>query len=416
MKLKTIREKIGNPEYTLALEKEISLIKKKCNLKNTDVMYFLGHYMWHEMFLCKEKLYVACVFCEYDDNKHKIISTMDFNGLYKITLHKDYPKALKDITFEPIIIKDPRNTFTPDNFFDWIDMPSEINTEVDLPYYEVIKFLNSYAKETFRTNRYLFYSKWDGDSNFVTNIYACDIKNQTELKIYIPDKWQGNKIAAPSEVKDLVVDDLSGKLSNYQKLQCKKDFLNFANEINPTYELKNYWLMELAKLAVQPIDELHEWSIHRIFCNRVFNNIWVYDFPDKDEEPYFMIIDEWFTKVAVIDFKSPTYHIKGIYKRGNVKAKKWKLDKSYILDLIAFLNAPSDRINDEYYQGSYKKYIKTNWQQLIFEYNHNTAGWSWGDTGFDVPPEKDTGRVAEVEVLPFDLSIPDYTELLNDKG
>ena len=76
MKLKTIREKIGNPKYTLALEKEISLIKKKCNLKNTDVMYFLGHYMWHEMFLCKEKLYVACVSCEYDDNKHKIISTL----------------------------------------------------------------------------------------------------------------------------------------------------------------------------------------------------------------------------------------------------------------------------------------------------------------------------------------------------
>lgn len=64
-----------------------------------------------------------------------------------------------------------------------------------------------------------------------------------------------------------------------------------------------------------------------------------------------------------------------------------------------------------YYQ-EYKKYVKTNWQQLIFEYNHNTAGWGWGDEGFEVPP---SGKPDGIEQLLFDLPIPDYTELLETK-
>ena len=80
-----------------------------------------------------------------------------------------------------------------------------------------------------------------------------------------------------------------------------------------------------------------------------------------------------------------------------------------------FLNSPSDRA-DEYGSGqlheAYKKYVKTNWQQLIFEYNHNTAGWGWDDEGFEVQPScKSNG----IEQLPFDLPLPDYTELLKEQ-
>ena len=173
--------------------------------------------------------------------------------------------------------------------------------------------------------------------------------------------------------------------------------------------------MEFVKLAVQSVNVLHEWSLHRCFCDEKFNNIWVYDFPDVNEEPYFFITDSpWIqdtAKIAVLNFKNPTYHSKGIYKRGNVKRKSWMLDENYIKELMEFLNSPSDRTDS--YNG-YKKYVKTNWQQLIFEYNHNTAGWGWGETGFDIPPEKDTQRFSEVEALPFDLSIPDYTKLLEN--
>ena len=51
------------------------------------------------------------------------------------------------------------------------------------------------------------------------------------------------------------------------------------------------------------------------------------------------------------------------------------------------------------------EYVKTNWQQLIFEYNYNTAGW-------DIDEPSGWGNI---EVLPFDLPIPDYMKLLEDK-
>ena len=77
-----------------------------------------------------------------------------------------------------------------------------------------------------------------------------------------------------------------------------------------------------------------------------------------------------------------------------------------------FLQSPSERAKEnetgKYFQG-YKKYVKTNWQQLIFEYNHNTAYWGWGDNGFDEPVlEKVEG---EIEQLPFNLPIPNYTKM-----
>lgn len=69
------------------------------------------------------------------------------------------------------------------------------------------------------------------------------------------------------------------------------------------------------------------------------------------------------------------------------KAKLRHLDEQTIKELIEFLNAPSKRTESDFYTG-YRKYVKTNWQQLIFEYNHNTAGWGWGENGFNTPPKK----------------------------
>lgn len=417
MKLKTIKEKIGNTEYTKLLEKEISIIKTKCCIKPTHTIYFLGHFKGLEMFLCDKQVYIAHASYEITKNRSIVISSLDLQELYRVKLYKKYPRTLKDIAFETIILRNPRYTFTPEEFFYWIDMPSQINTNIDFPYYTVIDFLNNYTQESFRTEHYLFYSKWDNDSNFITNIYAYDIKNKHEMKLYIPDKWENNTLVTPQAVNDIVVDDLSGKLSNYQKLKCKKEFLLLANQTNFDYSVQNYWLMELVKLSIQPIDELHEWSIHRVFCNSDFSqNIWVYDYPKANEEPYFLIINDSFTKVAEINFKSATYHTKNIFKRGNTKAKHWELDKEFIDKLVYFLSCPSVRTKNKYYSDSYGKYVSTNWQQLIFEYNHNTAGWGWGDTGFGIPPERDNNRLSDLEALPFDLQMPNYLNLLNSNN
>ena len=416
MKLRTVKNKKGNPEYNDCLEKEVTLIKKKCGLEN-KIVFFLGHYKFREIFLINGTIYIS-----------SITKELDLCELYKITLKKDYPKTLSDITFKTLIQLNPDYKFNPQEFLDFIDEPSEITENIDNPYYEIIKYLNNYSKNLFKTDKYLFYPKADGDSNFILNFYAYDIKNQLEMKLYIPDKWEEINdiwtLVAPNKVKDIVIDDLGQNVSNYQKLKCKKEFLKLANEINPCFKTKNYWVLELLKQTIQPVDILHEWACHRCFCDiDLFGKnkgaIWVHDFLNKNEEPYFFITDSIYlqdtTKIAVLNFKNPKYHYKGIFKKDNIKRKGWKLNEKEINKLIEFLNKPSKRVN-EYCGGSldtaYKKYVKTNWQQLIFEYNHNTALWGCGGKGFAIPPEK-TQNYEGIETLPFDLPIPDYKKLLN---
>ena len=134
----------------------------------------------------------------------------------------------------------------------------------------------------------------------------------------------------------------------------------------------------------------------------------VSDFLNINEEPYFILTDSPYvnktTKVDSIDFQTPTYHHEDIYKQGIVKFKNWKLDKNYISELIGFFQSPCDSSIYQYNKG-YEKYVKTNWQQLIYEYNQNTAGWK----------HNVIKQNYDCEVLPFDLPMPNYIELLNDK-
>ena len=422
MRLETVKNKIGDKHFTKYVFKAMDLVKEHCNIPAETPMYLLSLAWGHYFFLCDGVLYITNTTLAIDSvTKEAIVSSMELIELYKVQMYKDYPKTLKDIAFFVEILKDPRCTFTPDEFFDWIDSPCDINHEIDAPYYEVIKFLNGYNKETFRTDRYLFYSKKDADLNFINNLYAYDTKKQLEMKLYTFDDYaefgeHAWECTPPLSLKDVVVDDLGQGMSDYQKRECKKAFLKLANEVNSVFNVKNYWIMELVKLAVQPVLVLHEWSCHRCFTKpNLFGDIWVYDFPSKDEEPSFFIADKGFKKVAVLKFKSAEYLFNGIYKRGMAKAKGWVLSENELKELVDFLRAPSKRAEDcgkgKLYDG-YKKYVKTNWQQLIFEYNHNTAGWGWGETGYDIPPEKDADRVSDVEALPFDLPIPNYKKLI----
>ena len=418
MKLKTIKSKTENVKYNELILKTIELIKDILHLNlEENHIFFLTWFNFRIFFLYKNTVILVSVKYEYDSNNKPKYNTAWLDELYTIKLLKNYPKTDNDIEFKTIINNTDTNWFKPETFLNWIDEPSEINEEIDEPYYKVISYLQNYNKTVFSTDRYGFYSKWDNDQSFIMNIFAYDKKNKAELKLYIPDKceniddnWQW---VIPKSANDVVVDDLSNKLSNYQKLQCKKAFLKLVNQENEYFKAKNFWVMELVKLMIQPIDILHEWSCHRCFCDiDLFGAIWVHDFLDKNEEPYFFITDSAYlgdtTKIAVLDFKNPKYHTKGIFKKGNVKRKGWKLNKTQIKELIKFLNAPSKEIDSRI---GYEKYVKTNWQQLIFEYNSNTAGWGWGSAYFDILPQEDN---TEHEALPFDLPIPDYMELFND--
>ena len=415
MQLKTIKSKQTDEHYTKYVFKEIDLIKEQCQIN--DPIFFLGYFYFGQVFLSGNSIYVSNYHIEYKDHE-PILETMVLTELYEIELLKDYPKTSDDLTIKTILSND-KQKFNADKFLFWIDEPCDINHEIDTPYYEVIKFLNKYTKDTFSTERYSFYSKRDEDLNFINNFYVYDKKNKLEFKLYSLDDFSeiGENAwvyTPPLSIKDVAIDDLGQNLSEYQKLKCKKEFLKVANEENEIFKVKNYWVMELVKLTIQPVLVLHEWSCHRCFCKpKLFGDIWVYDVPEVNEEPSFFITDAHFTKVAVLKFKSAEYLFKGIYKRGLAKAKGWKLNKQEIKELKYFLQSPSEENETEtetgkYFQG-YKKHVKTNWQHLIFEYNHNTAYWGWGDNGFDEPIlEKVEG---EIEQLPFDLQIPNYTKI-----
>lgn len=400
MKLKTIKEKQSDTHYTKYIFKALNLIKNKCHIPQTATMFFLGYFHFGQVFLCNGNIYVANTKTEYSESRELLLNTMVLTELYEIeTDNCNIRVILGDKTLSIETIKD------------WLEQPCDLNYEIDNSFYDVIKFLNSYSKEAFKTDCYLFYSKKDKDYNFTNNIYAYDLKNHAEIKLYIPYKWdkETQKAVTPTELKDIIVEDLSRKLSVYQQRQCKKAFLEIANKENSYFRTKNYWVMELVKQAIQPVLVLHEWSCHRCFTRpKLFGDIWVYDFPALDEEPSFFITDEHRTKVAVLKFKSAEYLFKRIYKRDMAKAKNWKLNKQEIKELIEFLSSPSKGAEDygsgKIYDG-YKKYVKTNWQQLIFEYNYNTAYW-------DIDEQINCNVEGEIEQLPFDLPIPNYTKLV----
>ena len=427
-KLEKIR-KYKDKYLTKYVFKQIELIKEILNISKNLRIYYLDYSRGFAHFLFKNKIIISLWSCELDEHKDCIVDSMKITDLYVITLLKEYPKTNEDIIFETI--KHGKNQYTIDDFLDWIDSPSAINVDVDLPYYKIIKFLQGYNKATFKTDNYLFYSKKDDEYCYTLNLYAKDLKNNAELKLYIPDKiteldngeWA---LVPPQNLRDFMVLDLSNKLSQNKIRQCKKEFLKFANEYCNVLGTKNFYGLELVKQTIQPVQHECGWPVARVFSNDDKNlNIWVSDFMLKDEKPYFMITDNsqsWKKrKIAVIDMETPTYHktrIKNIgnqkiYKQGIVKSKNWELDAEYIKELIDFLKSPCSEVKGKQYNKEfaeiYSKYVKTNWQHLIFEYNHNTAEWGWDENGFNLPPDKTKGQI------PFDLPIPDYTKLLQDE-
>ena len=421
MKIEAIKNEISNKYYTKYIFKIIELLKNKLNIKKSVPCYYLGYYNLYTIFLCKKILYI--VYSEKFDNKNNDLPFKDvtIKSLYSVKLLVKEPQTEKDIEFTTIINENQQSNCTPQEFLNWLDEPCNLTEKIDYPFSKVIKFLNSYQKETFKTKDYIFYIKKDNDFSYITNFYAYDIKNKTTMKLYTFEYWDEarKEYLPPTYLSNITVEVLHGKLSSYQQRKCKLEFLKFAYQYSIDEEIieRNYWLMELVKQTIQPIENTQGWSIHRVFAGKgdgkpkKFTNIWVEDFPNSEEEPWFFLTNNPIhniTKVACIDFKSATYHSYTGYKSGCIKYKDWDLDEKYLKELVEFLKSPVDKRD---YYNIPKKYVKTNWQKLIFEYNHNTVGWGWSDTGFNIPPEKDKNILSNLEPLPFDLPMPDYTKI-----
>ena len=388
--------------YTRMYLKIIELAKSATSINKSDMMYMIDIFYDYNFFLCRDKIYVVKEDVKYE-NQNPVIDSIKLTELYKVTLFKDYPKTINDVEIKTIIKDETVSGITAEQILEWIDEPCDITKEIDAPFYEVIKYLKSYNRDSFRDNRYIFYSKQDEDICFDYDyFYAYDTKTDTEIKLYTKPQSIGYGFVElqefpPQKLNEVFIED-NVKLSAYQKRQCKKSFLEFVNQDNEYFKTKNYWVMKLVWLAIQPILILREWSSCCVFGWKNLNfkeikNIQVYDFPKPNEEPSFYLTDDIWgycsTKIATLHFKSATYHFNGIYKRLYAKRKCWKLDKDSIKELMNFLNSPIDK-NEEYFR---EIGVKTNWQRLINRYNENTT----------------VGN--ELEKLPLDLPIPNYMEL-----
>ena len=426
MKLKEIKSK-KDTYLTKYVFKQMELIKKHFNLPKNTHMFYLGYYNWREYLLCKDTVFVISWDADLIDDEVNS-ETMSFREFYSIKLLKSFPKTPKDVEWTEINdIIDHKLEYYPkycvNDFLIWLTQPCNLTDNVDIPYYRVIELLNNYKTSDFTYGDYNFYAKRDKDFSCTSNIYAKNLKTNNVVKLYFPYKvveveehvWE---LMPPDNPRDIVLDDLSGKLNNYQKLKIKRAYLEYLKQYNEDFKSTIHYVLEMLKQAVLPVEIHCGIGTHRIFTGRdennkpnKFNNVWVNDFPHIKEEPAFFLTDSTYfqltTKIAFLNLKSATYHTKGIYKQGNYKRNHWELDKEYLKDFVEFLKSPVE--DSPYRYPLHKKYVKTNWQHLIYEYNHNTAGWGWDDT--DLPPECDTNRLNTIEALPFDLPIPDYTKV-----
>lgn len=412
MNLKSIKKtKDSEKNFAEFVFKTIDLLKEIVCIK--DTVYYLGYKKSLLYFLSSKTVYVLSVDMKYSNDENILLETIKIDSLYSIKFLNKSLESESDIEFTTLV--SGKVTYTPKDFLDWVTSPCDINIEIDVPFFDVIRFLNIYTKETFKTKRYIFYSKRDDDYSYIMNFYAYDKKTKAEMKLYVQDCWDENRkeFRIPNSFTEITVEVLSGSVSSYQKRDCKLEFLKLANQVydNGIIAENYYWLMELVKLTIQPQESTSGWAIHRCFAGEdiPFKNIWVDDYFDSDEEPYFFITDSDYTwdtkKVATINFKSATYHSTGFYKQGKIKLKKWELEKDYLKKLTDFLKSPA-KIDDSR-KTFYGDWVKTNWDMLIFEYNHNTACWY----NKKISPDKDKNIPSDIEALPFGLPIPDYTQI-----
>lgn len=378
---------------------QINAIKKYFGINKTKRVYSLGGWDTRDYFLCDNKIYVID-FDYLNNDAYKPI----IKSAYVITLKDkntfDFDTIIPDDTtskyreFRGIKINKTKKIYTIEDFKEWYNSPCCVNEAVNVSYQKAIEFLQNYKKTSFRSDRYLFYVKRDSDLTWLYFIYAYDLKNKVELKIYV-DSYIFTEI--PEKLSDIYVKDFSGKLSDYQKLQCKKEFFEYCRQECKELNALNFYALEFVKQCIQPIEKDRGWCVIRPFlCGSEFDNIWIDDVLRYDEKPYFLVCnnDQWhITKIAVLDFYKPEYKSTEPYINGYKKCNHWNIDKETLSRLVKFLKEPWD-----YYRtGFCEEYIKekrTNWQRLVELYNENTAEYN-----------------DNYEKLPPDLPMPDYTKL-----
>ena len=376
--------------------KQIASVKNFFGIPKSKRVFALDNWCdRYDFFLCGDNVYA--VYFEYKDKDVPIVDyaykiTLKGGNLSEFEIIKPDDTTPKSMTLGNLKIDKTRKIFSEEEFLLWYESPVQVNEFVNVSHKKAIAFLQNYGRITFKTDRYLFYVKRDNDLTWLYFIYAYDLRTKTEVKIYVDD-YIDTKF--PEKLNEIYVKDLSGKLSDYQRLQCKKEFFRYCKQECKELNAPNFYALEFVKQCIQPIEKDRGWWITKPLCNFDYAEIWIDDYLMYDEKPYFLLRKNDKTQIAVLDFFKPEYKSKEPYVQGYTKRLHWELDRTLLEKFTEFLNAKFDYRNSEWYKrfgGDFSCYKDhTNWQMIIEEYNRNN-GSSYSE-------------------LPLDLPIPDYTKL-----
>ena len=119
---------------------EKKLLKKLLKLNRKARLLYLGYFYSYNFFLYKNIIIISLCNADRDKNSNWILKTLSIENCYTITLLKEYPKTFDDIEFKTIVENDSYN-YPVKHFLEWIDRPSDLTVNIDLPFYKIITFL-----------------------------------------------------------------------------------------------------------------------------------------------------------------------------------------------------------------------------------------------------------------------------------
>ena len=121
----------------------IKILKKECNLPNNVRLFCLSYRNLVYYFFYKNIVFAVSGITV--ENKKEI---KNIDCIYKIILLKNTPISVDDIEVE-VVKSNSDNKYSLENFLDFLNSPSNITEDIDLPYYKIIYLFHQINRTRF---------------------------------------------------------------------------------------------------------------------------------------------------------------------------------------------------------------------------------------------------------------------------
>lgn len=268
---------------------------------------------------------------------------------------------------------------------DWFDNPSWLTTEIHNTNYEIIEFIRTLKRDSFKFHNYRFFAQ--RADIYDEHICVEDMRNGDIYRIYKPYLSnrcvRKNNIVAnfqhyeeiPTKPKHIEkIEIVKGENSKYKENQLKKMYLKYVNKNYKSLNTKMFYVFNLLNV-MQNGYYYDDWfsDFYTIKPYRAFlDNLT----PAKANEEYFYIGNSdsvsKITKVAILYFKKPEYVTKNPYISSNIKFKHWELSKEEIEQIMimfkehtGYKNTLKNKIESLLNSNEGVQNESTSWEDLV---------------------------------------------------